>query len=175
MIPHDDEDVVTPPTCTEAGYTTHTCRLCGRVLVDTPVSATGHSFATEFISDDTHHWHLATCGHDDAIVKEEHTLVNGVCSVCGVTPELEYSKIAGKEAYMVDGVSNDALTSISIPTLHDGLPITAISEYAFYGNTVVETVYVPDAITEIGSSAFKNCTALTSIRLPEGLLSIGDL
>ena len=34
--------VVTPPTCTEDGYTTHTCS-CGNSYVDTKVNATGHT------------------------------------------------------------------------------------------------------------------------------------
>lgn len=40
---HEYTDVVTDPTCTEKGYTTHTC-TCGNVVVDTYVDATGHSF-----------------------------------------------------------------------------------------------------------------------------------
>lgn len=39
---HDYETEVTPPTCTEKGYTTHTCH-CGDSYVDTYVDATGHS------------------------------------------------------------------------------------------------------------------------------------
>lgn len=35
---------VTPPTCTERGYTTHTCSGCGDSYVDSYVDATGHSY-----------------------------------------------------------------------------------------------------------------------------------
>lgn len=38
---HDYESVVTEPTCTEDGYTTHTCH-CGDTYVDSVVEATGH-------------------------------------------------------------------------------------------------------------------------------------
>lgn len=40
---HSYEAVVTPPTCTEDGYTTHTCH-CGDSYVDSHVDATGHNF-----------------------------------------------------------------------------------------------------------------------------------
>ena len=40
---HSHEAVVTPPTCTEDGYTTHTCH-CGDSYVDSQVDATGHNF-----------------------------------------------------------------------------------------------------------------------------------
>lgn len=42
------EEVI-PPTCTEEGYTTHTCTLCGDSYTDSPVSALGHSY-TEAIT-----------------------------------------------------------------------------------------------------------------------------
>jgi len=38
---HSYNSVVTPPTCTEQGYTTHTCE-CGESYVDTYVDALGH-------------------------------------------------------------------------------------------------------------------------------------
>ena len=40
---HSYTDVVTPPTCTEKGYTTHTC-ACGDSYVDTYVDALGHAW-----------------------------------------------------------------------------------------------------------------------------------
>ena len=52
---------VTPPTCTEDGYTTHTCSGCGDSYTDTPVPATDHS------------WKEATC------------IDPKTCSVCDTT------------------------------------------------------------------------------------------
>ena len=40
---HAYTDIVTAPTCTEAGFTTHTC-ACGDSYVDSEVSALGHDF-----------------------------------------------------------------------------------------------------------------------------------
>ncbi len=42
-----------------------------------------HTFASAWTSDETHHWHAATCGHEDAVVKEAHSMKDGACSVCG--------------------------------------------------------------------------------------------
>jgi uncharacterized protein YraI len=36
--------VIHEPTCTEAGYTVHTCPDCGHSETDTPVEALGHDF-----------------------------------------------------------------------------------------------------------------------------------
>lgn len=41
---HEYESVVTDPTCTEKGYTTHTCTRCGHSYVDSYVDALGHDY-----------------------------------------------------------------------------------------------------------------------------------
>ena len=41
---HDYESVVTEPTCTEQGYTTYTCSVCGDTYVADYVDALGHDF-----------------------------------------------------------------------------------------------------------------------------------
>ena len=43
---HNYKAVVTEPTCTAKGYTTHTCSRCGDCYVDTYVNALGHTGGT---------------------------------------------------------------------------------------------------------------------------------
>ncbi|MCC8130310.1 MAG: hypothetical protein LIO72_00920, partial [Ruminococcus sp.] len=43
-IAHSYEAVVTNPTCTESGYTTYTCSVCGDSYVADETEATGHSY-----------------------------------------------------------------------------------------------------------------------------------
>lgn len=52
-----------------------------------------HQYETEYSYDNDYHWHEATCGHDEAVVKEPHTYVNHVCSTCN----LQESTIANYE------------------------------------------------------------------------------
>ena len=40
---HEYDSVVTPPTATEGGYTTHTCKNCGHSYVDSFTDPTGGS------------------------------------------------------------------------------------------------------------------------------------
>jgi hypothetical protein len=40
---HTYADTVTPPTCTEGGFTTHVCADCGNTYTDTPTEPTGHT------------------------------------------------------------------------------------------------------------------------------------
>ncbi|MCD7785809.1 MAG: hypothetical protein LUH18_09625 [Oscillospiraceae bacterium] len=41
---HDYEAVVTAPTCTEQGYTTYTCSVCGDTYTGNETEATGHKY-----------------------------------------------------------------------------------------------------------------------------------
>ncbi len=43
---HEYETEVTPPTCTEGGFTTYTCRICLETFRDDFVKATGHDYET---------------------------------------------------------------------------------------------------------------------------------
>ena len=44
MTEHELTSVVTAPTCTELGYTTHSCKHCDYSYSDTPVGALGHAW-----------------------------------------------------------------------------------------------------------------------------------
>ena len=50
--------------------------------------------------------------------------------------------------------------------------VTAISKYAFYNNTSLTAMALPDSVTSIGANAFENCTSLTSIAIGNGVKSI---
>ncbi|MCD8010297.1 MAG: hypothetical protein LUF34_05825, partial [Lachnospiraceae bacterium] len=65
---HDYEAVVTDPTCTEQGYTTYTCTLCGDSYVADYTEATGHSYSSEITTE-------ATCTEDGEMTY--------TCTVCG--------------------------------------------------------------------------------------------
>ena len=68
---HNYESVVTAPTCTEDGYTTHTCTVCDHSYVDAETEKLGHT--PEFVPG-----YAATC--------KKAGLTDGeVCSVCGET------------------------------------------------------------------------------------------
>lgn len=46
---HNYTTKVTNPTCTERGYTTHTCRGCGDSYVDSYTNATGHTYKNTIV------------------------------------------------------------------------------------------------------------------------------
>ncbi|MBR5234265.1 MAG: leucine-rich repeat protein [Clostridia bacterium] len=44
VVPHSYESVVTAPTCSEKGFTTHTCSVCKDLYTDTPTETVPHSY-----------------------------------------------------------------------------------------------------------------------------------
>ena len=111
VLGHDYQDVVTAPTCTERGYTTHTCSRCDDHYVDTYVDALGHQFGEWTVTtaptctgkgvetrvcehDETHveTRDVDALGHnfgDWVVTKEAEVGVKGeetrTCSLCGET------------------------------------------------------------------------------------------
>ena len=67
---HNYDAVVTEPTCTAAGYTTHTCANCGHVYTDSETTAAGHKW--EWIID------KAATVLEPGVKHEE-------CSACGAS------------------------------------------------------------------------------------------
>ena len=70
----------------------------------------------------------------------------------------------------------------ALPRPHDSAPESHVDEpapepaqeipYVYEGPKDIESLEVPDGVTEIGSDAFKGCRALKSLTLPPGLTAI---
>jgi len=53
---------------------------------------------------------------------------------------------------------------VTIPaTLFGSVPVTAIGDYAFWGDSSLTSITIPVSVTRIGSAAFASCTSLSAI------------
>ena len=95
---HSYEEVVTEPTCTDDGYTTYTCTVCGDTYTDNYTEATGHNYevtdeAEATCVDDGYTTYTCTsCGdtYTDEIPATGHTevtdeAVEATCTETGLT------------------------------------------------------------------------------------------
>ena len=62
---------------------------------------------------------------------------------------------------------------VTIPITLAGLPVVAISDWAFYSSSVT-SVLISDGVTNIGDGAFFDCESLTNIMVGSGVTNIGD-
>ena len=139
---HVYTDVVTPPTCTDKGYTTHTCSVCGKVAVDNYVDALGHNYVDEIVAPTCENggYTKHTCSNcGDSYIDsetaalghsyEEKIITEPTCTETGLK---EYTCTACSDSYTEPIASND----------HD----------------LEETIYAPTC-TEAGKTVYscKNC------------------
>ena len=111
---HDYESVVTNPTCTEKGYTTHTCKKGDHTYVDSYVDELGHDYnsvvtaptctedgyTTYTCKNDATHTYVgdevAATGHSPAEAVEENR-VGSSCTVAGHYDSVVYCSVCDKE------------------------------------------------------------------------------
>lgn len=120
---HSQEDTVTAPTCTEQGYTTHTCRSCGEVTVDSYTPALGHSYGEWGVHTDAtcnesgeRRRVCDACGHAEAeaIPAVGHLWDGDICERCGASSNPYHVVLSGihdVETVFVDGVEYPAVAT----------------------------------------------------------------
>lgn len=153
---HSYTSVVTPPTETERGYTTHTCDDCGYCYVDSytyPIF-TSYSEGLEYVI------------NDDGIT----------CTISGIgTCKDTFLRVPPViDGYKVTHIGYCAFYScnslISV-TIADS--VTTIGCSAFENCTSLTRVIIPDSVTTIGDYAFSH-TKLTSVTIGAGVTMIGN-
>lgn len=92
------------------------------------------------------------------------------------TYEIETDPKSGEKSITLTGLAEDKYTmaTVRIPSDIDGIPVTKIGDSAFFGNSKIAFVYMPDSIVEIGERAFEGCSKLTSITFSKNLKKMGD-
>lgn len=76
---------------------------------------------------------------------------------------LEYSLNSDGKGYTVVGMGDCIDKDLIIPSTHEGLPVTAIGENVFNGNTDITYVLIDRAVTSIGQGAFNLCSSLINV------------
>ena len=185
----DEGKVTTPATCTQEGVMTYTCTRCGDTKTET-IEATGHTEAIDAAvaptcteTGLTEGSHCSVCGK--VLVEQEvlqtipHNYVNGVCTMCGkpeegvATEGLVFTLSDDGTYYSVTDYTGSA-KEVSIPSIHQGLPVTSIGDEAFYRCTRLTNVTIGNGVTSIGNRAFYSCDSLTSVTIGDSVTSIGS-
>ncbi len=197
---HSYDGVVTPPTCTQEGYTTYTCvnNRCTSTYVSDTVPALGHAFETVTVKATCTQEGTATdtcslCGDMQIRILPAlgHSYVDGICGTCGDVQLIGqgqcgtnlFWKLDARGTLTVSGTGVMWMFSESSPAPWSGLEVRNavledgvedIGAFAFYQCESLDTVSVPETVEAIGISAFAYCSSLQDVKLPEKLSYIGQ-
>lgn len=197
---HTYETEVVAPTCTEQGYTLHTCTGCGDSYKDTYVSALGHSYGEpswDWSEDYTNATATFTCTNDSehvntltATVTDEVT-TPATCTTdgekdCTATVTFNNQTYTDVKTVTVEktghSISGNSCVYCGQPA-SEGLDMVLISEgeYTVSGigtctdtEILIPTTYNGLPVVSVEASAFLDNTAITSVVLPDGITSIGE-
>lgn len=173
---HTYTDKIIAPTCTERGYTTHTCE-CGESYIDSYVSAIDHSPKASVIENEIKADCTATGSYDEVIrcavcneivssihkttEKTGHNYKDGICSVCGDKDKLyELSGITLEDKIVTyDGTAY----SLSIKgVLPNGLTVIYTNNEKINAGTYTVTATIKDDI-----NVYKTLSAVLTIEKRE--------
>ena len=197
---HTYETEVVAPTCTEQGYTLHTCTGCGDSYKDTYVSALGHSYGEPswaWSEDYTNATATFTCTNDSEHVDTLTATVTDEVTTpvtCTTDGEKDYTATVtfNNQTYTDvktvtvkktgHSISGNSCVNCGQPA-SEGLDMVLISEgeYTVSGigtctdtEILIPTTYNDLPVVSVEASAFLNNTAITSVVLPDGITSIGE-
>ena len=84
---------------------------------------------------------------------------------------------AGKIAVVTQSpsyYSGDIVIPDKVPYQGDDYEVTAIGNRAFFGNSEITSIIIPNSVTSIGEFAFADCYFLSTINIPNGVTSINE-
>ena len=91
--------------------------------------------------------------------------LEGAFDTTPVTPASDLTYTAEGGAVTVTGYTGSEAVVV-IPDTLDGLPVTAVAEGAFAGESGLRAVSLPDSVRAVGFGAFAGCTDMTTLRTP---------
>lgn len=141
-----------------------------------------HEHMGEWRTSETSHYYQYACGCSSVDIAELHSDndENYVCDVCEyqmpkpASQGLEFVKSNDGTKYAVKSIGTCTDKDIVIPNTFEDLPVVGILPEAFFENTTITSVVIPDNVSIIYESAFMECTALETVKFGDGLKGIWE-
>ena len=111
-------------------------------------------------------WNAITVGRNN------ESLLNATLHFTDAPDAADYEyAIENGEAIITGYTGNGG--DITIPSILDGFPVTAIDDWAFGFCENLTAVTIPEGVMTIGRYAFRNCSNLTTVSVPNSVVEIG--
>lgn len=182
-------------TATEDGKKHQNCSVCGKLIKEEIIPATGSIGLSYSINNDYKTCTvtgMGACTDKDLLIPQiiDGYVVTAIGSFAFNYSELTSVKLpvtlisVGESAFAENlwktenGVSYvdkwvvDCDSGIGTVALRNDT--VGIAEYAFYSCKEMTSITLPNSLRSIGNVAFGHCDSLTSLTLPEGIITIGE-
>ncbi len=193
-IPSGDWIIDSEPSCKTEGEKHKICSVCNKNCLYTSISVdtTVHNnvkqrkdnIVSATCSSEGSYDLIDYCEDCNTTINETHVTLgktahsfdtSGKCLYCDAkqSNELKYEKCTDLDGYQLVGIGTCTDSTLIIPSSYEGEPVLRIATKAFYENTKIKGVEMPDTITEIDENAFYGCSNLTNVKLSAKLEKIG--
>jgi hypothetical protein len=140
---HKYNSVVTEPTKTEDGYTTHTCIVCGDSFKDSYVDAIGSVGLSYKVNEDG-----ITCTITGIGTCEDEDIYIPTCI----------------DGYTVTAIGEKVFENLAhVKSIHISKTVTDIANKAFYKCVSITEIRIPENVRCIGTQIFLGCESLTTV------------
>lgn len=160
------------PDCENVGWSEYV--TCSRCVYTTyaEINAIGHNYNASFVCEQCDMWYYqkyinvvsnndGTCSINfDGCEAAEKLVIPSILPNGDVVTKIA---LKGSFAY----INNDKTVEVVIPS-----SVEIIDEYTFAGWIALETIVIPNSVTEIGQGSFVNCSNLKSVELSDKLAVI---
>lgn len=179
---HNYKSMVTPPTCTQKGYTTYVCH-CGDSYTGNRTSPIGHNYSqtvtsptcteagyTTFICSNCDNTYI-----DNTLPPIGHKFEDNICVYCGYSNYsvgLDYTLSDDGTYYIVTGIGSCS-GDIVVPPTHQSLPVKAIGDEAFYDSSKITSLKLGDNIVSIGEKALAD-SSIKSISIGKNITTLSS-
>ena len=158
---HDYKSVVTDPTCTKEGYTTHTCTRCRDSYVDARVDALGHTEVTDAAVE-------ATCTATGLTEGKHCSVCNEVLEAQEVVAALGHTEVVDKAVAptcTATGLTEGKHCSVCNEVLVEQEVVDAL------GHTEVVDKAVAPTCTETGLTEGKHCSVCDEVLVKQEVVA----
>lgn len=193
-IPSGDWIIDREPSCKTEGEKHKICSVCNKncsytsipvdLRVHNNVKQRKENIVSPKCTSEGSYDLIDYCEDCKATLKETHVILgktahtfdsSGNCLYCDakLSNELKFEKRNDLGGYQLVGIGACTDSAIVIPDFYDGEPVLRIAAKAFYENSKIKRVDMPDTIKEIDENAFYGCRNLTNVKLSGQLEKIG--
>jgi len=86
----------------------------------------------------------------------------------------QFTYTVSNGAATITSYNTAAGLNVVVPASINGYPVTAVGYSAFFSQSAITNVTIPNSVTTIGSYAFYFCSGLASMTIPNSVIIIGD-